>query len=87
MHRHGAEQTEDVDVRIDLAHAQRTALGIAFDPRPAEAEEQAGDQEYGGPHPRREPGGLGVQTGSMAQAELARGPIGMNFATERHKEI
>ncbi|MOA47297.1 hypothetical protein D3C78_1699180 [compost metagenome] len=35
-----AERTENVHVRIDLAHAQRAALDVVFQPRHAKAGQQ-----------------------------------------------
>ncbi len=54
------EQPEDLDVRIDLAHTERTALGIVCEHSLAEAVQKARNQQHRSAHAGRKPGRPGV---------------------------
>ena len=50
-----AEGAQHLDMRIDLAHAERAALHVILEPRDAEARQQRRHQHDGGAHLHRQP--------------------------------
>ncbi|MCY1221857.1 hypothetical protein D9M72_339290 [compost metagenome] len=83
-----AERAEDVDVGIDLAHAQRAALDVVFEPRHAKAGQQRRHQHDRRAHFFRQPVRGGVESGvAVVQVERAGGFIEPDIAAQHAENI
>ncbi len=82
---HGAEHAEDLDVGVDLAHAESAALRIIGNHHLTEPAKQAGDQQHRRAHAQRQSGRVCVQVRPVSEPQFTRIPVGMNLAAESRK--
>ncbi len=82
----GAEGEEDVDVRIDLAHAERAAGDVVVDPRLAEAMQQRRHQHDRRAHAVGQARGVGVDCVVMPQLQRSRREVGLDRRAETLEE-
>ncbi len=83
-----AEAAEDLDVRIDLAHAQRAALDVVLEPRDAEAAQQRRHQHDRGAHFLGQMVAGGVEHGvAVMQVQRAAVMVHADIGAKRAEDI